>query len=106
MDAGSKNNILTYVSFGTTLLDRNLQVAIKAFATCVERGGASSIKQELTEVQELRMKTLSQRIGLTDLRIMEEYSGHCGPGCVVWECGVFLSWYMVNNMAGKLAGII
>lgn len=84
--------------------NRNLQAAVQAFSICMNKSGNLSIEQELAEVQELRMKNLSQRIGLSDLQIMEECTSECGPGCVVWECGVFLSWYLVNSMAPCIAG--
>lgn len=81
-----------------------LQESIHAFTSCLERRNNDNVRQELDEVRNLRCKDLAQRVGYSGLRIQEDIGGCNGPGCVVWECGIFLSWYLMNKAPQLVKG--
>lgn len=66
---------------------------MQALLTTLGVQARADLQQEVEEALSLFSKQLEIQIGVP-LVLLQVPGGSLGPGCVVWDCGVLLAWYL------------
>ncbi|KAK9824508.1 hypothetical protein WJX72_010992 [[Myrmecia] bisecta] len=80
--------------------------AASAYKACLELDSRQEAAlRELPEVEELLIRQLARRVGVPGLRVQQHAGGRYGPGCVVWDSGIVLAKYLIQEWGqDKLQG--